>query len=118
MRKKRRLWTDEEIAILHAAYAGNPDLSALSAALDRDRTGICRKARQLGLTTRRRRRGAPAEVIDDPGIEHTIKAMEPAPVMNPCGEPVQVGSFSVGNQTYPEYKPCMLGMGHGGVCEA
>lgn len=64
-------WTDEEVALIRAAYATPPPLrlDALAALLGRDKANVCRKARALGLTNQRRKkvvRRKDAPMFDDP----------------------------------------------------
>lgn len=55
LRKRAEYWTDGEVAILKSEYKNeHPDLDLLEKRLDRDKTNICRKAREMGLTDQNR----------------------------------------------------------------
>ena len=128
MRKKARKWTDEELRILRGEYrmaeeqGAKPNLVTLAATLGRDKTGICRKARTLGLTKRKRKEPA-NQSPDGIGAWDTTQGSEPPPLpvdlpINQCGQPAWTGNYyRAGTIEMEEMKPCIMESGHEGMCK-
>lgn len=110
----KRRWTTEEIARLTEAYADRStlDLTALASEFGRCKTGVCRKARSMGLTK------SAAIVNADPVGQTTGTIEERIAAADVCGGPARTGeAYSVGGVEYPEEVPCVLVRGHGGACQ-